>query len=231
MTRPAAPWRPGSHQRSAVPVEGSSPKDLSVRPVEVIQNPVGLLGPHGHAARVGPERPLTTLPLLPNKSVWKVDIGQMVLAGDGVLKGVAAAFADALGFEHALGAAPLDRNSGLHQPADFKSRPENLPGHAPQFPGEDLTESFDLLVGRGRLDDEDALAVALMNGLGPGDNCRTLHRREIDVAARAVVDDHSHQGAAAAVLRVGEAAEVAAAAEVTVAKLVAPAFERPARGC
>jgi hypothetical protein len=52
-----------------------------------------------------PGMSLTTLPLLPYKSAWKLDIGQMVLAGDGVLKGVATTLADAFGFEHALRAA------------------------------------------------------------------------------------------------------------------------------
>src|SRR6266852_6688145 len=155
----------------------------------------------------------------------------MVLAGDRVLEGIAAPLADALGFEDALGTAPLDRNFGLHKASDFEGRPENLPGHAPKFPSEDLTEGFDLLLSRSRLHHEDALAPALMNGLGPGNNRRTLHPREIDAAARAAINGHPHEGTAATVLRVWEAAEVAAAAEVTVAKLVAPAFERPARRC
>src|ERR1700688_1508672 len=145
----------------------------------------------------------------------------MVLAGDRVLEGVAATLADALDFEHALGTVPLTQNSGLHQPSGFEGRSENFPGHAPEFPSEDLTERFDLLISHGRLHDEDALALAFMNGLRPGDNRRTLPPREIEAAARAAINGHPHQGSAATVLRVWEASEVAAAAEVTVAKLVA----------
>src|SRR6185503_11018120 len=151
----------------------------------------------------------------------------MILAGNRVLKRVAEAFADTLGFEHTLGAGSLNRNFGLHEPSYFKGRSEDLPGHTAQFPGEDLRQRVDLLLGHGRLHYEDALPVAFMNGFGPGDNRRAPYPREIDTAARAALDRHADEGAAAPILRVWEASKVAAAAEVAVAKLVALAFESP----
>src|SRR5579871_5762756 len=107
----------------------------------------------------------------------------MVLAGHGVLEGIADALADTLGFESALGAAPFDRDPRLLQSLHFEGRAENLPGHTAKLSREDLSECLDLFFCRSRLHDEDALAVALMNGFRPVENRRALHAREIDAAA------------------------------------------------
>src|SRR5579872_7042367 len=107
----------------------------------------------------------------------------MVFSGYRVLKRVTMTLGNALGFEYALGPAALDGNFGLHQPFDFKGRSYNLPGQASQFPREDLSEGFDLLVSSGRLHDEDALPVTLVNGFRPGDDRCTLQSGEIDAAA------------------------------------------------
>src|SRR5262249_7358924 len=154
------------------------------------------------------KRPLAAVPFFPDESVWKIDIGQMVFAGDGILEGVAASFSDALGFERALLAAPLDRNPGLHQPYEFERRAQEFPGHAAQFAGEDLAESLNLLICRGRLHDKNAFAVAFMNGFRPVENSRALDRGKIDAPARAVCNGHAYKGATTAIFRVGKASEV-----------------------
>src|ERR1700759_462540 len=113
--------------RRMVSKRSSPKKNLSVGPVEIIKNPVGFLGADGQAGRAGSEGPLTPLALLPYESIGEIDIGEMVLAGDGVLKCVAEALSDALGLEHALGAAPVDRDLGFFQAGHFKGGSQKLP--------------------------------------------------------------------------------------------------------
>src|ERR1700687_709661 len=109
----------------------SSRRGLCVGPIEIIENPVGFLARHRATSRIGLERSLTALPLFPYESVGKLDIGQMILAGDGILEGVTMTLAYPLSFEDALGPAAVDSNPGLHQPLHFKGRPEKLPRQAP----------------------------------------------------------------------------------------------------
>src|SRR5262249_35242816 len=63
----------------------------------------------------------------------------------------------------------------------------------------------------------------------PGENRGAPQTAQIDLTAPAVLDLHADEGAAAAVLRIREASEIAPAAEVAIAELVAGSAQVPRR--
>src|SRR5687768_16209622 len=151
----------------------------------------------------------------------------MLVAGHGVLERIAAALADAFHLEHALAALAFDGDPHLFEADDLEGRPKQLPRHPAQLAAEDLREHANLLVGGRGIDDEDGLAAAVMNRFRPFDDRGALDAVERYVAASALRDVQADMGAAAADLRIGNSAEVAAPAEVTVAELVAVAAHLP----
>src|SRR5580692_8071186 len=155
--------------------------NLSVRPVEGVKNPIGFRRFDRNPACADAERSLTALPFLPDKSVGELDVGKVIFTGDGILESVATPFADAFGFEYTFRTSPFDQNLGFDQSLYLKGRPEEFPGHAAEFPCKDLSEHLDLLIGDGRIHDEDALAIAFMNRLRPSNNGCALDTSEIDI--------------------------------------------------
>src|SRR5918996_882464 len=198
-----------------------------VRPVVLVVDPVRLVELDGETGCRGAERALPRLALLPDEASGQVDVDDVVLACDRVLQSFAAGFAHTLDAERALAPAALDGDRGLHESDDLERRSEQLPREPAELAGENLRERLDLLVGRGGVDDERPTAVTLVDGLGPHGDHAALHAREVDVATAPRRHRHADERAAAAVLRVREAAEVTATAEVAVAEFVTLAAHLP----
>jgi hypothetical protein len=101
--------------------------------------------------------------------------------------------------------------------------------HPAERTGVNLAQGSDLLVGGLGRHHEDGAPVAVVDGTGPVQDRHRGHAGEVDVAAAALTDDVGHEGLAAAVLRGGEAAEVAVPTGLSVAALVAHPPERDHR--
>ena len=114
-------------------------------------------------------------PLLPDETVGKIDVGQMLFTRYRVLKRVAASLTDTFHAEGAFSALAFDGDLSLGETSDLKRRAEELPRHAAELPREDLSQHLDLRVGRGRVHHEGALAVAFVDCFRPVHARRAFH--------------------------------------------------------
>ena len=151
----------------------------------------------------------------------------MVLAGHRILERLAASLTQARDRERALHALAGDRDGGFLKADDLEGGAEQFPRQAAQRAAEDLGQHADLRVGRGRIDNEDAVAVAFVDRLRPLDEGGALDAVQCNLAARAGGNVQADQRVTAAILGVRKAAEIAAAAKVTVAELVTLAAHLP----
>jgi uncharacterized protein involved in tellurium resistance len=92
------------------------------------------------------KRSLPAFSLLPDEAFREMDIGEMFLARDRVLKGVTPALTPAFGSQRALPSFTLNRDLRLDEAGDLESGAEDLPRQAAEFAGENVAWCLDLLV-------------------------------------------------------------------------------------
>ncbi len=148
----------------------------------------------------------------------------MRLAGDRVLEHLAPPFAHALDVKRALHTRAFNCDLRPLESHDLERGAEVLPRHATELPVKirPSAPTWASLVSARR---RTPPAMAFVDGFRPRGDGRAGEAIERDVAARPFGDLHADQCLTASVLRIRGPAEVTAATEVTVAEVVAGAFE------
>ena len=123
----------------------------------------------------------------------------MLLTRDRILESTALGTADTGDVEAAINSVVFNVDGGADDASHGKCRAEDRPRQPTELAGEDLGQAAQLLVGHFRRNDEDCLAVPVVNCLRPIDDGHGVDSTEIDFAAIAFDYFIPHRGFATAV--------------------------------
>src|SRR5262245_46950780 len=108
---------------------------LRIRPVEFVENPVGVGEAEAEAFGFDLKCPDTALTLLPDEAVRQNDLSYVRLTGHRVLEHVARGTPDALGCHRHRHARALEADRCLHQADYLVGRSQDSPGVTAELAG------------------------------------------------------------------------------------------------